>query len=120
MTEKKMNEFDDINFKGLMKPVKKHRVKNFFKAIGKKCWPHIKTGREVEDTAGKLNVEHYLNIAKGFFRNKARNLRAAAARILAEHQGAVPDRMEDFRDFTRRNVKRSLAIIVDGRVTSAP
>ena len=66
-----MNEFDDINFKGLTKPVKKHRVKVFFKAIGKKCWPHIKTGREVEDTAGKLNVEHYWNIAKGFFRNKA-------------------------------------------------
>ena len=32
----------------------------------------------------------------------------------------VPDRKEDFTDFTRRSVKRRLAIIVDGRVTSAP
>jgi len=31
----------------------------------------------------------------GFYRNKAKNIRAMAARLLAEHDGAIPRRMDD-------------------------
>ena len=51
------------------------------------------------------SVQDYANISQdeleglihssGFYRNKAKNIRAMAARLLAEHDGAVPRRMDD-------------------------
>ena len=50
------------------------------------------------------SVQDYANISQdeleglihssGFYRNKAKNIRAMAARLLAEHDGAVPRRMD--------------------------
>lgn len=51
--------------------------------------------RTAEDYAGISQVElEGLVRSTGFYRNKAKNIRAMAAKLLAEHGGGVPDTLE--------------------------
>jgi endonuclease-3 len=50
----------------------------------------------------------------GFFRNKAKNIRGACRRILAEYEGVVPDTMEEL--LTLPGVARKTANVVLGNI----
>jgi endonuclease-3 len=54
----------------------------------------------------------------GFFRNKARNLKGAAARLVAEHGGQVPTRMEEL--VALPGVGRKTANVIRGACFGLP
>jgi endonuclease III len=69
--------------------------------------------RKAKDYAGapQSTLERMIR-STGFFRNKAKSIRAAAAAIVAKHGGQVPDTMEGLRDLP--GVGRKTANVVLG------
>ncbi len=61
--------------------------------------------------AGQVELERQIR-STGFFRNKAKNIRAAAAKMVADLGGRVPDTMEDL--LTLPGVARKTANVVLG------
>jgi endonuclease-3 len=70
-----------------------------------KRWPAIKDAAEADVT----EIEDVVR-STGFFRNKAKNIKAAATRIMAEYNGEVPQSMAEL--ITLGGVARKTASIV--------